>query len=545
MMPPKTDQSNLKALAETVNIDTLVDRVRRGLIRVPIFQRKLRWESKDVLALFDSVHRGYPVGSFLFSKRKADAKRINMGPLLIDAPETPSAYWVVDGQQRITALAVVLSRPVPIPTTPEDPWVVYFDAMTRSFHTPSRDGQIPASWIPAAQLLDAAALSEWVHNWTYAGNSSLRSAVFDAGARIRQYQIPLYTVETNDEQALKDIFYRINNYGKSLRWPEIHDALFGHGGQNPSTLNELAEELQELRMGKPEEEQLLSCLLAFKGLDVTRSLVEHYRRDQNVLKTAVVDALPTIRHVLSFLKIHAGIAHLRLLPHSTPLPVLTRFFALYPNPNSRTITLLSRWTWRTLLSKRFYAERTLLRRGVDVIEEGDEEMSVQALLALLPREKGSDFMLPERFDGRAAESRLAMIGLSSLNPRRIIDGKKIDVASLIEENDIAAFRKIISGKDSLARSPANRILLDGSGFARNEILDLASREGADSPILSSHAISPSAVAALETGDAVAFFNARKKSMETVVRNLADRFAGWDRSDHPSLFYLLHQPEVSN
>src|ERR1043165_5061041 len=94
MMPPKTDQSNLKALAETVNIETLVDRVRRGLIRVPIFQRKLRWESKDVLALFDSVHRGYPVGSFLFSKRKADAKRINMGPLLIDAPETPSAYYL-------------------------------------------------------------------------------------------------------------------------------------------------------------------------------------------------------------------------------------------------------------------------------------------------------------------------------------------------------------------------------------------------------------------------------------------------------------------
>lgn len=384
-------------------------------MRVPDFQRGLRWGAEDVVALFDSIYRGYPVGSILLRKGRADAARLEVGAVAIDAPETQEALWVVDGQQRLTALTAGLARPS-VPSTPADPWVVYFDAASPAFHAPPPNGDIPSTWAPVARLLDASSLSEWVFHWKHGGDADLRASVFQAGSRIRQYRIPLYVVETDDEASLRDIFYRINNFGKNLTWDEVHDALFGGSGEEPSTLAELAGELQKLGMGRPDEEQLLSCLISFKGLDVTRNVAEHYRKDPEVLSGAAQAALPAIRSALSFLKRQAEIPHLRLLPWSVPLVVLTRFFALYPEPKPRTLTLLTRWAWRSFLSASSHDERTLLRNGIAVIREGDEERSAQALLSLVPKARLEPYSLPARFDAQAADSRLALLGLASLRP---------------------------------------------------------------------------------------------------------------------------------
>jgi hypothetical protein len=540
-MRPSSVQSNLRLEADTETVEDLVDRVRRGGVRVPSFQRGLRWEADDVVSLFESIHRGYPVGSILLRKGSAEAARIDVGPLSIDAPETEVALWVVDGQQRLTALTAGLSRPAPIPTTPDDPWVVYFDARTQTFHTPPADGEVPSTWVPVAQLLDASALSEWVFNWQHGGDPLLRAAVFQAGTRVRQYRIPLYVVETDNEQDLRDIFYRINKFGKSLRWDEVHDALFGRRGAHPSTLPELAGELQTLGMGRPEEEQLLSCLVAYKGLDVTRNISEHYRRDPKVLAGAVQESLPAIRSMLSFLKRHAEIPHLRLLPRSIPLVVLTRFFALYPEPKARTLTLLARWTWRTLLSAGFYDERTLLRRGIAAIEAGDEERSAQRLLSLVPKERRTSYTLPTRFDARAADSRIALLGMASLGPLNLDKGTPIDVAGLIEQDDVAAFRRIFPSEDG--RGPENRVLLPGSGSARQDLVHYVAREGSESAVLRSHAISPWAADALLAENVESFLQDRERLIQEAVERLGERLAAWSKNDRPSISYLLHQTEA--
>jgi hypothetical protein len=527
----------LEASAETV--EDLVHFMLRGRVRVPDFQRGLKWGADDVVALFDSIYRGYPVGSILLRKGKADTARLEVGPVVIDAPETQEALWVVDGQQRLTALTAGLARPS-VPTTPIDPWVVYFDAADQAFHAPPASGDVPSTWAPVARLLDASALSEWVFNWKHGGDAALRASVFQAGSRIRQYRIPLYVVETDDDTSLRDIFYRINNFGKNLTWDEVHDALFGRRGEHPSRLPELASELQKLGMGRPDEEQLLSCLISFKGLDVTRNVAEHYRKDQEVLAGAAQAALPAIRGALSFLKRQAEIPHLRLLPRSLPLVVLTRFFALYPEPKPRTLTLLTRWTWRSLLSASFYDERTLLRHGVAAIREGDEEKSAQTLLSLIPKERRDLYSLPARFDARAADSRLALLGLVSLQPLDPRDRAPIDVAGLIESRGVNAFRRIFPGTEPHSRSPANRILMEGAGAAGRELSSLVIWGDLDSEVFRSHGVDP---VLLVKGTEEDFLRDRQSRVEEAVNLLGERLAEWSRTDRPSISYLLHQAEI--
>lgn len=522
--------------AETSTVEDLVDLVIRGNVRIPSFQRDLKWNAQDVLELYDSIYRGYPIGVLLMREGPAHAARLSFGPLRIDAPETSNARWVIDGQQRLVALTAGMARRAPMPTTPDDPYVVYFDAAEEQFVAPSKSGDVPDVWIPATKLLDGSELSEWIFDWAHGQDADLRRAAFDAGKRLRQYRVPQYVVTTDDEDLLKDIFRRVNKSGKSLDWTDVYNALYGDEKEPPSTLSDLADELSALGMGTPTEKQMLSCVVAHQGLDVTRNVSTHNTKNPDALRDGVQQALPAIRRVFSFLRDRAEIPHLRLLPRSEPLTILTRFFGLYPDPSARSVELLVRWTWRTLLGGFELSRPTLLRRGVTLIESGDESPAVQVLLKQVRSDVTNPFSLPDRFDSRSAESRLALLGLVSLQPKRLRDGGPVDVAGIIEENDRHAFRRIWSSGTS---SPANRLLLPGTGVLRSQLQDYVA--GAPDPgVLASHAISDTAARALLANDRDTFIREREAVMEEAVRDTAARLAAWGRSDRPSIQSILTQ-----
>ncbi|MCP5116052.1 MAG: DUF262 domain-containing protein, partial [bacterium] len=127
-------------------VEDLVDKVHRGSVRVPRFQRGLRWTSSDVVALFDSIYRGYPIGSLILYKQPAVAERLRVGPLVVDAPEIAEAWWVVDGQQRVSSLAAGLGRSLPLPAAPDsqDPFVLYFDVSEQMFKPAPPAGRVPS-----------------------------------------------------------------------------------------------------------------------------------------------------------------------------------------------------------------------------------------------------------------------------------------------------------------------------------------------------------------------------------------------------------------
>lgn len=534
-----------KPEARTEKVEDLVDKVRRGLVRVPRFQRGLKWGSRHVVELFDSLYRGYPIGSLLFYKRPAAAERLAVGPLTVDAPDTSDAWWVVDGQQRVTALTACLARPLPLPRRPDrgDPFVLHFEPARQRFEPPSPDGRVPSIWIPLPCLLDATQLAEWVFAWPHRSDDALRRAVFEAGTRIREYAVPLYLIETEDPQVAEEIFYRVNYAGAPLEWTEAHRALFGGAGDPPSTLAELAAALADVGMGSPSEKRLLTCLFALRGLDPTRSFDEHYQRDPAALRDAVQQALPVLRRALSFLRRDAGIPHVRLLPKSILLDVLTRFFALHAEPNPRTRTLLVRWFWRAVLGAGLRDDRTLRRRGITAVGE-DEEGSVQELLALVDKEPRRPLQLPQAFDARADESRIALLALAQLGPRNLADGTPIDVAGLVESEDRGAFRKILPEPRAAGdRSAANRLIHPPGESVLHLLRRRIETNGPEDSAVASHAVDRRGAERLMAGDDDGFLRRRAETLTEETRRFADRLAAWRHSDRPSVEYLLVEAGV--
>jgi hypothetical protein len=511
-----------------------------GRIRIPTLARGFAWERRDVLELLDSVYRGFPIGTLLFQRAPAEAAEVRVGPLAVMATERPDALWVVDGQQRLTSLAIALGRPGPVPPTPEDPFTIYFDTATESFQSPPEDGPLPSTWAPLPSLLETPRLEEWLRSWPHREDAALRARAVAAGRRLREQRVPVYTVRTSDEELLRTIFVRLNGGGRSLAWSDLREGLVGRASAPPTSLDELVDELTKLGMGRLEDSELLPCLAALHGR--SEDLLEARPQSARAIHDRdAAAALPILRKALGFLRSDCRIPHLRLLPYPVLLTVLTRFFQAHPEPNERTRTLLTRWIWRMLLAPEHDA-RALLRAGMTAVV-ADEEASVQSLLQLAPTSQP-----PLALDARVASRRLALLGLASLNPVSLAhDSSTIDVAALIRARGDEAARPLFELMHEATRGPANRLLLPGEGPADAEVRAfIAGRgrhgrhglAGLDDPILRSHAIDASVAEAILDGDVPRALARRAALLASSVQSLGDRLAEWGRTDRPSLEYLM-------
>lgn len=524
-------ESPLEARTETV--EELVRLVSQGQLRVPCPQRGMKWEPQQVLDLFDSLYRGLPVGALLLCKRGTPAASVRLGPLHISAPEARQGLWVVDGQQRLTSLAACLARPLPLPRTPVDRFVLYFDPVSATFCSPPDGGEVPPTWVPLPLLLDTTRLFEWVKQRPPLSEQGLGQKVLNMAWRICHYSLPVHVAETDDPAVLRELFLRVNQTSRRLDWSEVHEALYEHVEPPPATVAQLTEQLARLGMGWLGEPRLISCLRASQRLE-----------EAELPPGAVAEALPVLRRVLSFLGTRAAIPHLRLLPPGPVLEVLSRFFCLHAEPNARSQELLTRWVWRALLCRGVYEEHLVRRRGIEAVNE-DEEGSIQRLLQLLPRER-QPVALPQVFEASTAEGQLALLALASLRPRSLEDSQPLDLAELLEAHGAEAFQCIIppqAGAPPLAQSPANRMLYPGMGPLQHELREYVHRHGSEDEVLASHAVSPAAARALADGRVPEFLEARWQSMTEALERLCGRLAAWGRDrDRPSIDYLLRQAD---
>lgn len=92
-------------------IDDIMHDANNGQIKIPQFQRKFVWSVKDSAKLMDSILKGYPVGALIYWKTKEVLRIVrNIGDFSF--PPVPSddyAYYVLDGQQRITSIIASLT----------------------------------------------------------------------------------------------------------------------------------------------------------------------------------------------------------------------------------------------------------------------------------------------------------------------------------------------------------------------------------------------------------------------------------------------------
>lgn len=350
-----------------------------GKIRVPEFQRPLRWKSKDVIDFFDSIRRGFPIGELLLSRGEADSATVKFGSVEVNASHSLSALWVVDGQQRITALVATLQRDESCPR--QDTWAIWYDLEKREFHRLNKKEPAP-TWIPLNVTLDSKKLLQWIRHWPYANDrDDLVDEALELGKSVREYQMPAYIVDGAEESVLRLIFTRSNNAGAPMKDSEVFDALYQSEG--PSPITSAIGRLTKIGFGKLDEEFFLRCTKITNSIDEDVSLEELVERlDSSAIsrtETALSRAIQTL--------MSAGIPHVKLLPYRLGLLVLVKLYSRFPEQDHCTDRLAGYWLWHGFVTAELeHSSRANLGKAVRIINRStDSQRACLSLMDALPK----------------------------------------------------------------------------------------------------------------------------------------------------------------
>jgi hypothetical protein len=508
--------------ARALSIEDLMRQVLDGRLRVPQFQRAFKWTVHDAIKLLDSIYQGYPVGTLLLWQQPGEAETLRYGSVEIGAQAMTDALWVVDGQQRIHSLTrVLLGKGLGA-----DTFTLHFDLRDERFVRLVRASQVSAHHVPMTEVLDSERLLRWLLK---AGPEIDQTRAIRLGKRIREYQLPVYIVRTPEEDAVREIYRRVNSTGHNMQDSEVFDAIHGaRSGRRPSGLRGIAESMRSLGFGELEGDLLLKMMRAMLGRDVFEQGVPGLSTADSPERLAALER--AARAAIEFLRQDVGVPHHSLLPYDLPLIVLTAFFQHFPTIHPRSRELLSRWVWRGALTAAHQNNPLQMAPALAAIVPGAEHETIQRLLASVPRGPG-DTLEYHPFALNWARCRIQLLAQLHLGPRHLVTGAPV----AFETNITEVTRNLLPDASAPWQSHlANRIIHPTlrRGF-RAALLGVQ-----DPALLATHLISPHALQRLRDGDDDGFFAARAADQSAHISAFVAHRARWDQSDRPPLEALV-------
>ena len=204
----------------------LIEDIKHGNIALPDIQRPFVWSSAKIRDLFDSMYRGYPVGTLMLWETGAEVgtKQVGGG----DGDKVPKLL-IVDGQQRLTSLYAVIAgrsvltkdfveKKIRIAFRPEDETFEVTDAAIE--RSPEFIPDITALWESGYKSTLRTFLSRLEESRagevTHEEQDHLEERI-DRVRDLRDFRFQVIELGvTADEEQVAEIFVRINSEGVKL-----------------------------------------------------------------------------------------------------------------------------------------------------------------------------------------------------------------------------------------------------------------------------------------------------------------------------------------
>jgi hypothetical protein len=204
----------------------LIEDIKHGNIALPDIQRPFVWSAAKTRDLFDSMYRGYPVGTLMFWETGAEVGTRQVGG---DQEARVAKLLIVDGQQRLTSLFAVLTgsavltknfeeRRIRLGFRPSDETFEVTDAAIE--RDPEFVPDITALWGESYK----STVRKFLHRLAESRGGELSSAEedrleerVDRVRDLRDFRFQVIELGTGaNEEQVADIFVRINSEGIQL-----------------------------------------------------------------------------------------------------------------------------------------------------------------------------------------------------------------------------------------------------------------------------------------------------------------------------------------
>jgi hypothetical protein len=417
-----------KAPQPTVDrVEELAGRILTGDIILPKFQREFVWSKKQVIDLWDSIARNYPIGSVLLwrSRELLKAERtiadLDIGETKYDYP----VNYLLDGQQRLSSVCGALYWKG---RDPDSQWNIAYDLRTaRFFHMDTLDSppnhQVRLNWLadPALFFQQLARVS------TEPDAASLEAAGKELFNRLKDYKIATVTLLEMSIEDVGPIFERINSRGTPLTIVDLmRAATWSDRFDLFDQIDSLLADIADKDFGGLDRKVILRSLSSAAKGGYSEGSIDNLRRlDPETLIKAGEATKDAYKRAVDFLATDLSIPTDRHIPYVNQVVVLSDVFRLLPGPSPAQRIALKRWFWRTAVTGYFGGWNT---GNMAADQDAAAAFAAGTTLELetTVTDNGQGVWTGQQFRLNTAHAKILTLLLAFNQPIDLLTGQKID-----------------------------------------------------------------------------------------------------------------------
>ena len=371
------NKSNISVTPNKKRLLGLLEDVAKGEIKIPVFQRDFVWNTKDMVDLFDSIFKGYPIGSLLLWQPETKFKvKDEFGPYNIIERKS-NVNYVLDGFQRISTLFGVLTNPNNYEKDENSKelrkYQIYYnlenDEVTSLRSKKNKDSFVISLYKIAdsfelLDVLDEIKQKNKDKYVEYHNKAKLLNKI------LLEYEIPYIEIKGGDIKSAVEIFSRVNSKGEDINTSYMLSAL----SYNPETgfilsdsITEFTNSLAKYNFENLKSDIVLNCIASAACnkiyFDVNIEEIADEKSSSYIDLEKIVDKCYVhVKAAVDFLYNNMYILDIRLLPYPMQLIFISEFFRINPNPTIQEINKLEKWFWYTTYTNYFTMYSLSLQR---------------------------------------------------------------------------------------------------------------------------------------------------------------------------------------
>lgn len=342
--------------------------IEKGDYALPEFQRTFVWDEYRVTRLWDSIFNGYPIGDLMFWRPPRDID-FPMRSLGIKQSEISdrAEYSVVDGQQRLTAIWLVLKGQIPL----------YYNLEKREFHLGRKtDNSIDLDLLNERTVDDA--INRNFFHFKATGDQKERfAAVLDSLNSIFSNKlIPGQAIRGSDYSTVVEIFKRVNQQGEPLSEAQL--ALAGISDKWSGVFRKVFDLLKKLNdeMGFDKVEDPNFIVQAWTAIHTDQHLLKHLSPEKGIRSKYAEMAtkekyeeswgklIKGVHILTKIMKDRLDLKNFQFVKAYFPLVVVINYFA-NRSENEEDIGRMTKWLLCSFIQSR-YSVRAMTKLREDI-----------------------------------------------------------------------------------------------------------------------------------------------------------------------------------
>lgn len=327
-------------------------KIDSGYYAIPVFQRDYVWKKEQVLELFDSISKGYPIGSVMLwhSDEVFDSKDI----LTDEIKEEPApTYYVLDGRQRLTTFYGCVSNK----ETKKEIFRLSYNLETETFEY-SRKERVEV--LPVSDIYDTFTLLTQLQVIMSSVKDAEKAKKYVENARrlntiLQSYVIGEMLLDNCSLDEASVVFTRINSKGTDISKTFMLQAI-SYKKENGILLSReidlILKSLQPYDFDRLASDDILNCFYRWYS---GKNFYDAQMKDMEGVDFTVhlPEIKETILRTVKFLYNECHVLSSKILPYSKQLIALTWFFKEFEQPSEEQIKELKRWFYYTTSCQSF------------------------------------------------------------------------------------------------------------------------------------------------------------------------------------------------